>query len=492
MPSKVGSTQSSISKSRLRADGALRRSGGLSSSPAMTTPIPALPDTERRTPYSVTTTTAGPFNVGFDLYADGSDFLNWLQVFVDGAPVVGWTLSSPSGPIANLERPITNAQITFAVALVGTVPAPKKLEIVGARRPRRLVQLGNAPTPRDLNRVFTDIVATLREFYDRFGRVLQFPAGETVVPLPPAAQRANKYFAFDAVGNPSMASPLAGGGGLTKNDVGLGNVDNTSDANKPVSAAQAAAIAFKVDKSLYNAESIVVAIADDTPVAVAVPASSFVGRKAAGDVGVMTAAEAAAVLPAVVGDVGAGGTKGLVPAPAAGDAAKFLKGDGTWGAMPGAATDVAAGIIEIATDAEAVAGADATRAVSPASAKAAINARTESLIISASDETTGLTVGTLKTTFRMPYALNLTAVRGSLSNAQVGGTILTVNIKKNGVSILTTKLTIDNGEKTSTTAAVAAVIGTAVLADDDEITIDIDQIGDGTAKGLKVALIGTR
>jgi hypothetical protein len=34
------------------------------------------------------------------------------------------------------------------------------------------------------------------------------------------------------------------------------------------------------------------------------------------------------------------------------------------------------------------------------------------------------------------------------------------------------------------------VISDTALADDAEITIDIDQIGDGTAKGLKVMLIG--
>ncbi len=32
----------------------------------------------------------------------------------------------------------------------------------------------------------------------------------------------------------------------------------------------------------------------------------------------------------LVGDSGAGGTKGLVPAPGAGDSGKYLKGDGTW------------------------------------------------------------------------------------------------------------------------------------------------------------------
>ena len=47
-------------------------------------------------------------------------------------------------------------------------------------------------------------------------------------------------------------------------------------------------------------------------------------------------------------------------------------------------------------------------------------------------------------------------------------------------------------EKTSTTAATAPVISDWSLADDAEITIDIDQVGDGTAKGLKVTLIGTR
>ena len=46
--------------------------------------------------------------------------------------------------------------------------------------------------------------------------------------------------------------------------------------------------------------------------------------------------------------------------------------------------------------------------------------------------------------------------------------------------------------KTSTTASTSAVINDSSLADDAEITIDIDQVGDGTAKGLKVTLIGTR
>jgi len=119
-------------------------------------------------------------------------------------------------------------------------------------------------------------------------------------------------------------------------------------------------------------------------------------------------------------------------------------------------------------------------------------AKAEYLVCAASDERTALTTGTSKITFRMPYALTLSAVRCSLTTAQTSGSIFTVDINDGGTTILSTKLTIDNTEKTSTTAATAAVISDVNLADDAEITIDIDQVGDGTAKGLKITLIGTR
>ena len=119
-------------------------------------------------------------------------------------------------------------------------------------------------------------------------------------------------------------------------------------------------------------------------------------------------------------------------------------------------------------------------------------AKAEYLVCAASDESTALTTGTGKVAFRMPYAMTMSAVRCSLTTAQTSGSIFTVDINEGGTTILSTKLTIDNTEKTSTTAATAAVISDTALADDAEITIDIDQIGDGTAKGLKVVLIGTR
>jgi hypothetical protein len=114
--------------------------------------------------------------------------------------------------------------------------------------------------------------------------------------------------------------------------------------------------------------------------------------------------------------------------------------------------------------------------------------------VACSDETTALTVGVAKVTFRMPYAFTLLAgaagVRASVTTAPTGS-VLTVDINEGGVSILSTKLTIDASEKTSTTAATPAVISDVNLADDAEITIDIDGVGSTIAgAGLKVYLIG--
>ncbi len=117
---------------------------------------------------------------------------------------------------------------------------------------------------------------------------------------------------------------------------------------------------------------------------------------------------------------------------------------------------------------------------------------TESIIVAASDETTDLETGTGKLTFRMPYAFTVTEVRASVTTAPTGAA-LQVDINEGGTSILSTEITIDDGEKTSTTAATAPVISDAALADDAEITLDIDQVGSTTAgAGLKVYLIGTK
>lgn len=121
-------------------------------------------------------------------------------------------------------------------------------------------------------------------------------------------------------------------------------------------------------------------------------------------------------------------------------------------------------------------------------------AQEQSFIVVCSDETTALTTGTAKVTFRMPWALKLTSLKASLSTAQASGSIFTVDVNASGTSVISTKLTIDNTEETSTTAATAFVFASTdtTLDADEEITIDIDQVGDGTAKGLKLTFYGVR
>lgn len=176
--------------------------------------IPALPDTERRTTGTVSAS-VGPINVGFDIYADSNDYTQWVEVWLDGVKLIAvtdWTLDSPSGVLATLARPITDARITFAVPRTGTY------QIVGARRPRRTTQLteGTGVTARSFNQFVTDIVATARERWDLFKRTPRGVPGETIPEWAPAATRANRYVKFDASGNPvhgETATILEGGSG---------------------------------------------------------------------------------------------------------------------------------------------------------------------------------------------------------------------------------------------------------------------------------------
>lgn len=112
--------------------------------------------------------------------------------------------------------------------------------------------------------------------------------------------------------------------------------------------------------------------------------------------------------------------------------------------------------------------------------------------IAASDTTTPITAGNGKVTFRMPFAMTLTAVRASDSTAPTGSSIV-IDINESGTTVLSTKLSIDATEKTSTTAATPPVISDSALADDAEMTIDFDQVGSTIAGvGVIVTLIGTR
>jgi hypothetical protein len=105
-------------------------------------------------------------------------------------------------------------------------------------------------------------------------------------------------------------------------------------------------------------------------------------------------------------------------------------------------------------------------------------------------ETNVLATGTGLFKWRAPYAMTVVGLRASLSTVSSSG-IPTVDINESGTTIISTKLTIDASELTSTTAATPYVLSDTAIADDAEITFDIDVAGTGAA-GLKVKIYTTR
>lgn len=100
------------------------------------------------------------------------------------------------------------------------------------------------------------------------------------------------------------------------------------------------------------------------------------------------------------------------------------------------------------------------------------------------DVVTGNTV-----TFRAPDAFTLTSVRASVKTASTLNKV-DIDVRKNGVSVFSTRVTIDQDEKTSVTASVPAVLPAASIADDDEISVRVMDGGNG-AEGAVVTLKGT-
>jgi hypothetical protein len=93
-------------------------------------------------------------------------------------------------------------------------------------------------------------------------------------------------------------------------------------------------LAASVAQFTVNAKGLITAAAN---VAISIASTAISDATAAGR-SMLTAANAAAqtaLLSVFVGDSGSGGTKGLVPAPIAGDAAKYLRGDGVFASITG-------------------------------------------------------------------------------------------------------------------------------------------------------------
>lgn len=96
------------------------------------------------------------------------------------------------------------------------------------------------------------------------------------------------------------------------------------------------------------------------PTDITVSADTIVGRLTGGNIEALTGTQATTLIDDFVGDSGAGGTKGLVPAPGAGQASLFLKGDGTWSAGGGGANLTFGNRTATTYDIQSDSGTDAT------------------------------------------------------------------------------------------------------------------------------------
>lgn len=132
--------------------------------------------------------------------------------------------------------------------------------------------------------------------------------------------------------------------------------------------------------------------------------------------------------------------------------------------------------------------AGTTVKATPAQIKTYVD-ETEVWAFACSARTTSVIVGTNQGGMYAPYAATVLEVMASLETPQASGSIFTVDVNDAGASILSTKLTIDNTEGHSSSAATPAVLSDTSIAKGAKITADVDQIGDGTAKGLIVYLL---
>jgi len=198
--------------------------------------VPSLPDAPRLTSYNINASTCN-CAVNFALYGDGTDYQSWVEVWLNGLlvnyndPTYGWKITSPTGTLGSIPSPITDAVLTFNAVQTGTV------QIVGARRPRRLSQFpeNQGVTARQMNQTVTDIIAENREAWDKIndvtGRALISQPGVTLGLLPLPGSCMGKLLGFDSTGvnpicslGPDVPLPLSvanGGTGSSSFTLGL-------------------------------------------------------------------------------------------------------------------------------------------------------------------------------------------------------------------------------------------------------------------------------
>ena len=110
------------------------------------------------------------------------------------------------------------------------------------------------------------------------------------------------------------------------------------------------------------------------------------------------------------------------------------------------------------------------------------------IVVQVVENTTDVATGDQGVNVPIPFAGTLVSVHAEVKTAGSSGSATTVDINKNGSSILSTKLTIDNTETGSDTAATAAVISDSTVSQYDVFTFDLDAVSTTPAQGLTITL----
>ncbi|ANS02898.1 hypothetical protein [uncultured Mediterranean phage uvDeep-CGR0-KM22-C158] len=192
-----------------------------------------------------------------------------------------------------------------------------------------------------------------------------------------------------------------------------------------------------------------------------------------------------------------GGSSGPAAATlTAGAGIDITNGDGSITLVGETASDSNAGIVELATAAETTTGTDTGRAVTPDGLAGSVVFGTRYVQMVVADFTADIAEGDGKFYFHVPAGLNgmdLVEVHAKVITVGNGSTVsVQVHNLTDTTDMLSTNVTIDDGELDSKDAAAAVAIDTGEddVVTNDVLRIDVDGNGGDTtvAKGLIVTL----
>jgi hypothetical protein len=317
---------------------------------------------------------------------------------------------------------------------------------------------------------------------------------------------------------------------LVKGDVGLGNVDNTSDANKPVSTATQTALDLKANLASPTFTGTVTVPATNFTVGASLPFSDTAGTLTLQNVDALDATTESTIEAAIDTLANLTSIQGRTVTLADAGANAIFGWDDTAGAYEnltqaevkaviGTASDSATGVVELATDAETVTGTDTARAVTPANltarlaAPGTIGGTTAGAITGTTitantgfmpDANDGAYLGQAGTAFADLFLAEGGVINWDSGDATITQTgnvlavagadlrVATADVGTNADSVptLSSTSTLTNKTLTSptlTTPSAFTTGGTITLAENTSIALDPAGSADGKYSGITVA-----